>query len=323
MLYMDDINGNGEINTCSHLSNNPKSSNERTGTSVDTPNVSACANCEENEKLLDNMFSEQDKLKKEHDKLKEKYDTLETEYSTMKHEYCCMTEKMAGVLEERGTLENTNDENSNVNLGRRFTELYSSEWINISKFIKKDEKMKMLPEMERIDLITKLMQKVYESCVEKAERHIRSFLLLEDTDVISAANKFPALYKIRKQIGQDEQVKKRVSKEIVKSVLVKEALESEDVKAKLELFLEDIAECCWLMTISQPRLVLNFSVCEKMYEGEFKEKFSQFAPEKNVKSEVFKKGIIIKIVWPCVEDENGLFCSKGEVITVFEGNNED
>lgn len=109
------------------------------------------------------------------------------------------------------------------------------------------------------------------------------------------------------------------------SIVLKEESTSElipeenmkEAKIKLEDFFREYIDICWLMTISNPRLLLVFDIIGKPYSGVIKDRFKQYSAQETVESTEIKKGCVYEVVWPCVmlEDESGVY-SKGDVITV-------
>lgn len=74
------------------------------------------------------------------------------------------------------------------------------------------------------------------------------------------------------------------------------------------------------MTISQPKLILNFNVIGQLYEGSVRDRFKQYACQDTVTDMSKVKNSISEVVWPSVELEDGSgIYTKGDVIVVEEG----
>lgn len=93
----------------------------------------------------------------------------------------------------------------------------------------------------------------------------------------------------------------------------------EEIKKHLEDFLQEFIDCCWLMTISHPRLLPIFDVVGLPYSS-VKERFKQYALQEEVVAKTKEKDSVYAVVWPSVEleDGNGIF-AKGDVVTVKVG----
>jgi hypothetical protein len=92
-----------------------------------------------------------------------------------------------------------------------------------------------------------------------------------------------------------------------------------NIQEKLQNFLEEYIECCWLMTVSNPTMVLDFDVVGKQY-AECADHFKEYSSKRPVEDVTQIQGTICEVVWPCVqlEDETA-FYMKGEVVVVKKG----
>lgn len=91
---------------------------------------------------------------------------------------------------------------------------------------------------------------------------------------------------------------------------------SDTTVTSLQTLIGNFAETSWLMTISVPRLILNFDVVGEIYDGKVKQRFQQYSTEEKVLTDGKAKGTVLYVVWPSVESEDGSSAyKKGEAIT--------
>lgn len=89
-----------------------------------------------------------------------------------------------------------------------------------------------------------------------------------------------------------------------------------DIRREIGDFITEVADCCWLMTISNPKLVLNFEAEDREYSGKIKDRFVEFSSDEPIVVPGKAQGTIVGIAWPSVELELGeVIFQKGEVIT--------
>lgn len=92
---------------------------------------------------------------------------------------------------------------------------------------------------------------------------------------------------------------------------------NDKLQAKLNEFIEKIADVSWFMEISYPKMILNFSVEGQQYKGKHDKKFHNYATDTDVVDAEKAIGTIIVVAWPSLELEpdRGIL-NLGEVVTV-------
>lgn len=231
--------------------------------------------------------------------------------------------EMTRLLEKSGHLENINDEFSNMRLAKKFEELSNRQWVDASQWLY--EAVPEMSELDRISFLKALMVKAYELCEDMAEKLLRKFLQLHEDDNLPTASENPEIYKRRRINGQEDSTRQNVKRTVCENVLAAEAddigiLKRGGATIVLSKFLEDFADCCWLMTVSQPRLILQFKVIDELHDGKLKERFTKYSCQDTVVDKTMVKGSIKEVVWPCIELEDGTgYFKKGEVIIVEDG----
>lgn len=89
-----------------------------------------------------------------------------------------------------------------------------------------------------------------------------------------------------------------------------------DMLEKVESFLKEFIDTCWLMTVSEPAIVLNFDVVGKMY-SDYVDHFSVYSLKKPVDDPTRTEGTVYEVVWPCVQLKfNSEMYKKGDVILI-------
>ncbi|XP_045165113.2 uncharacterized protein LOC123529012 isoform X2 [Mercenaria mercenaria] len=306
----------------------------------------ACLNCAKLEEKLRRIQEDSSRLlndtirsyAKTTEELKSKIRSLvahnehvEELYTQTKQRSDAITATMADVFESKGELENVNDEFSNTKLAKRFEGIYNYSWTSLTEWF--DDNIAELDELNRIKHLTALMKKAYEICASIADNEIRVFLVIKEWEPIPSSRDDPLLYKVRRCHGQTERkrdiVKKNVWQMLRKEHSVKQLLRGEQNGncstgiAKLEDFFNEFVDTCWLIAISHPKLLLNFDVLGKMYEGSIKDRFRRYSCQDTVKDMSKVKDTILEVVWPCVELEDGSgIHAKGDIIVVEEGSAE-
>ncbi|XP_060563679.1 uncharacterized protein LOC132723034 [Ruditapes philippinarum] len=284
-----------------------------------------CKGCANLKKSLESMDIDQNALVQTTKKLGEEIRQWERKYTTLEKRSNDITAKMAGVLEVSGNLENINDQYSNTKLAKRFEDLYGNQWADLSEWLQ--ENIEHVTELDRIKTLTCLMKLSYYECVSTADSQMRKFLFLDKNDMIPLPVEDPELFRLRRRNGQGVYTRTRVKQTIAKKTLntahaniFMETDDKDEVEKKLVEFFEEFIDICWLMTISHPRLLLNFDVVGKPYSGTIKERFKQYSCQDIVTDRSLSCGDILEVVWPSVELENeeGV-CAKGDVITVQKG----
>ncbi|XP_060563677.1 uncharacterized protein LOC132723032 isoform X2 [Ruditapes philippinarum] len=281
-----------------------------------------CGSCYKYKKTIESLQLENDNILKENERLKKQNRDLRNQNAEIMERSEELTCSMASVLETSGALENVNDEYSNTKLAKLFEKLYDNQWVKLSEWL--EENNSDLSELERVKALSTLMKDAYEECLKLADDQIRRFLFLESGEELPSPNDEVTLFKIRRANGRMDNIRKSVIKKILCSVLNEEKTHlllpvenKKEAEQLLKEFFHEYIDICWLMLISNPRLLLEFKVIGKAYNGVIKEHFKQYSTQESVESSNIEKDCIYEVVWPCVilEDRSGVF-TKGDVITV-------
>jgi hypothetical protein len=88
---------------------------------------------------------------------------------------------------------------------------------------------------------------------------------------------------------------------------------------KLKTFLDEYIECCLLLAVSNPAMVLDFDVVGKMF-SDCDDHFKMYSTKRPVEDMTKIEGTICEVVWPCVQLEEGpAIYMKGDVVVVKRG----
>ncbi|XP_052254469.1 uncharacterized protein LOC127860423 isoform X2 [Dreissena polymorpha] len=217
-------------------------------------------------------------------------------------------------MAKSGTSENTNDKYSNTRLADRFEGNVKNVWLDLC-----DRLHDTFPELDRLKALSNIIKTVSTKCMEKADADIQIITSSYTVDKKEMNN----FLDLRRRCGQTESKIKDVVEEIADLVWKYENVETivktnsaNQTIVLVRRFIKDMIEVCWLMSISQPPLVLNFDVEGIVYTPDVKQKFTEYSTEDVIDSDC-EPGTIILVVWPSVEhrDKSG-FLKKGEVIVV-------
>ncbi|XP_052779579.1 uncharacterized protein LOC128216911 isoform X2 [Mya arenaria] len=268
-----------------------------------------------------NMVDEKHKFAEEINELNEHNHTVQMASEKL-------TRKMANVLENSEKLERLDDEFANSKLSGRFDSDIKKLWEDLNEAIVDDDQD--ISEIHRLQTVSDIMKDVYERCKARADRHIRQFCFLEKSEQLPDLmenSEYAIILKWRRINGQKESTLADVRKDITSEVL--DALSSrtlnkkssEKSKTLLTKFIEELAECCWLIAISKPSLCLNFEVVGQKYKN-LENRFVAIATEDNITSSDHPEGSVHMVVWPSVElkERQTGYLLKGEVIVVSEKN---
>ncbi|XP_045167305.2 uncharacterized protein LOC123530591 isoform X2 [Mercenaria mercenaria] len=281
-----------------------------------------CSSCFNLKIALETNDSDNEALRKTTKRLGDEIRECERKYASLEKRSNDITAQMAGVLELSGNLENVNDKFANTKLSKRFQDLYDRQWTELSEWLQ--ENVQDMTEIQQIKFITSMMKLANKECIETAENQLRQFLFLDKHEPLPSPQEDPELFKSRRMNGQKEKTRGKLKRKITKDILNTQDAYSfiqadklNEVKGKLENFFTEFVDICWLMTISHPKMLLNFNVIGKPYCGTTKERFKQYSCQDTVSDETLPNGAIFEVVWPSVELENGEgICAKGDVITV-------
>ncbi|XP_052269583.1 uncharacterized protein LOC127871008 [Dreissena polymorpha] len=217
-------------------------------------------------------------------------------------------------MAKSGTSENTNDKYSNTRLADRFEGNVKNVWLDLC-----DRLHDTFPELDRLKALSNIIKTVSTKCMEKADADIQIITSSYTVDKKEMNN----FLDLRRRCGQTESKIKDVVEEIADLVWKYENVETivktnsaNQTIVLVRRFIKDMIEVCWLMSISQPPLVLNFDVEGILYTPDAKQKFTEYSTEDVIDLD-YEPGTIILVVWPSVEhrDKSG-FLKKGEVIVV-------
>lgn len=280
----------------------------------------SCQNCEKLKKDKEDLENTLKKARERIYSLGKMNSFLKQENEKLRQSSDYITAAMANLLENKGDLENINDEFANKKLAKRFQNLYENNWTELADWL--DENNPTLSQLEKIKTLTAFSKQAYEECVRIAEDQIRQFLVLPANKKIPSFHDEPELFKIRRQSGQQQHARDELTKRVLSELFTSDNTQAlyqdenkETTMKKLQDFFREFIDCCWLMTISNPRLFLNFEVVGKLYSGRIKERFKQFSCDKTVVSE---NNYVLEVVWPSVELAD-CFLAKGDVVTVDTG----
>ena len=93
-----------------------------------------------------------------------------------------------------------------------------------------------------------------------------------------------------------------------------------EFRKKMEMFVECLTKSCWLMTISNPTVVLNFYVVGQKFDA-IKDRFVSFSTQEIVEAtDDAPVGYVRLVAWPCLQLENESYLTKGEVVVVSDTN---
>ncbi|KAL4226807.1 hypothetical protein ACF0H5_014785 [Mactra antiquata] len=307
---------------------NASEGSERDAPIVNQPRSLQCQDCSTLKKEKEQLREQLDILKATKNSLQDGKKEIEHKYERLKESSDKLTEQMVSVFNERSDFENINDEFSNTRLSKRFRHVYDNAWTDLSEWI--EDNIPDLEEIDRISKLTFLMKDGYDRCIKMAEGELRTFLFLGDEDRLPTRKEDPALYNLRRKYGQTEVKREGIAKIIFEELTEKEEFKSmlpkeEQAKSKgldmMRKFFCDYIECCWLMTISHQRLVLDFEVIGyKCTDNYIKDRFTVFSCQDNVVDKTHPKDTVVEVVWPSVELENGSgIYAKGDVIIVNVG----
>ncbi|KAL4226808.1 hypothetical protein ACF0H5_014786 [Mactra antiquata] len=308
--------------TVAHTDKKPEASG--ISTNVDNGKKEPC--CKECQKLVDDLLSNYDTemkgLQDRYDRLYGRYQDKERSFQDLQERSDSITSHMADIMETKSDLENNTDEYANIPLGKKFEQLYTTEWCDLSEWLEENTN---LSELDRIKTVTKVSKEAYYLCEKVAEEQIRHFLFLDSEDEIPDSEKEPSLYKERRVLGKQKKVRTQVQKRVIDKVVTEDLLanlspESEkeilpDLKDKLEKFLEKYIDFCWLFIITHPRLYFEFEVIDKKY-ADIKEQFKTYSCQDKVVDETKEKGSVYCVVWPSVIYKDDSVLMKGDVVIV-------
>ncbi|KAH3893766.1 uncharacterized protein LOC127860720 isoform X1 [Dreissena polymorpha] len=224
------------------------------------------------------------------------------------------------MMEESGSLENTNDELSNTRLAERFDGSLKQRWIDICESLGD-----AFTEIQYLNNLSYVMQLVFNECsltVEGTEKPMLQLAKYANEDKNKVRH---SLRVVRKPIGQKQTTRDCVVKDIVARVktddCVNDLLTNHNLPgatvANIQIFLNDLVDICWLMCIANPPLKLNFEVKGVEYKL-VSQRFMEFATTWNNTYSDGNPGAVYLVAWPAVEREdskgNGGFLKKGEAI---------
>ena len=87
------------------------------------------------------------------------------------------------------------------------------------------------------------------------------------------------------------------------------------IRGEFSEFFKHYIDCCWLMTISNPRMMLCFDVVGKPHIGKRSEMFRKFSLDEKVFDAEKDVNTIVVVVWPAITADKYI-CKRGAVITV-------
>ncbi|XP_052269578.1 uncharacterized protein LOC127871006 isoform X2 [Dreissena polymorpha] len=175
-------------------------------------------------------------------------------------------------MERSGCMENTNDVHKNSNLADRFDGKVKDLWLDLCDLI--SLYFPNLSELDRLKILSYITQFVYQQCSRKAEKAIQSFT-------------FGHVEMVTKKEIYDKTMKTENVKKIVKP-------QHSKLTSTLTNFIKELADVCWLMSISQPVLFLNFEFKASMTE-KFVEYSAEVAPDVDGN---LKTGDVLLVVRP-------------------------
>ncbi|KAH3855366.1 hypothetical protein DPMN_097933 [Dreissena polymorpha] len=218
-------------------------------------------------------------------------------------------------MERSGCMENTNDVHKNSNLADRFDGKVKDLWLDLCDLI--SLYFPNLSELDRLKILSYITQFVYQQCSRKAEKAIQSFTF-GHVEMVTK-KELNILLAIRKRAGKAERTRDAIVQEIydktMKTENVKKIVKPQHSKltSTLTNFIKELADVCWLMSISQPVLFLNFEFKASMTE-KFVEYSAEVAPDVDGN---LKTGDVLLVVRPSVEYKDGSgYLKKGLVVVV-------
>ncbi|XP_052254601.1 uncharacterized protein LOC127860524 [Dreissena polymorpha] len=256
---------------------------------------------------------EVDSLTKEVDSLRKQIDILRQDNDMLRNKNNELYKQGAQMMEESGSLENTNDEFSNTRLAERFDGALKKRWIDLCEALGD-----AFTEIQYLTNLSHVMQSVFKECsltVEETEKPMLQIAKYANGDHDKVRH---ALRVVRRPIGQKQSTRECVVRDIVSKVKPDDLFTSHNVPGatvrNIQLFLNDLAEVCWLMCIANPPLKLNFDVKGTDYNC-VSHRFMEFATIGNNTYSDGEPGAVYLVAWPSVErEDNSGFLKKGEVI---------
>ncbi|XP_052254817.1 uncharacterized protein LOC127860625 isoform X2 [Dreissena polymorpha] len=251
------------------------------------------------------------------DDLKKTVDDLSQENEQLRNKIEDFNKRSAQIMEESGTLENTNDEFSNTRLAERFDVALKAQWLKLCESLRDT-----FDEIQYLTHLTDVMQTVFKHStqeVEKTEKYLLQIVKYANGDQKKVRH---TLRVARKPLGQKQSTRDCIVPNIVAKVtedyrintLLTEYNLPDAVVKQIVKFINDLVDICWLMCIANPPLKLNFEAKGVSFKS-VGSRFVEFAATGDDKYSDGKAGAVYLVAWPSVELENSSGClKKGEAI---------
>ncbi|XP_053378124.1 uncharacterized protein LOC128547988 isoform X2 [Mercenaria mercenaria] len=273
--------------------------------------------------VIDEMLNIIKKRELEIEQLKEKNERAEQRIRDTERRSNAVTSEMAKMMDMKGSFENVNDEFANSKIAETFYKLYDDDWVHMLRWFGTNFKAKS--ELEIIHHLAELMRFGYEDCLRLATSQIRQIFLLNDPDPDPDQKQYEELFALRRQYAQKEAVRTRMKQAVWEKLMKMEDMtvlmfgeNGKQATERLQTFFNKYNDCCWLMIVSNPPMVLNFNVIGTPHE-DCSEHFRPYSLKKPV-TDSTKEGTIYEVVWPSVCLPDGSACyKKGDVVIVNEG----
>ncbi|XP_060563668.1 uncharacterized protein LOC132723028 [Ruditapes philippinarum] len=232
-----------------------------------------------------------------------------------------LTKLLSRQMKNSNHFENCDDDLSTSKIAKRFKLLYDDKWVQLCKWMM--QTFRQIPEVKIIQCLSLLIKSCYKECLNMADNQVRQFLILNESDDIPMYEKHPELFALRKQYAQTDTLRLQVKNIVKDKVHVEKTLfehcqesKTHGLLDRVETFLDEYIDCCWLMTVSRPTMSLNFDVVGKMY-SECADQFSVLSLKRNIDDPTKTAGTVYEVVWPSVhlKFESELY-TKGDAIVI-------
>ncbi|XP_053378128.1 myosin-2-like isoform X2 [Mercenaria mercenaria] len=263
-------------------------------------------------------------LERENKDLGRQNEKLKKQLKQLENRSMEITSAMSKLTDARGNFENVNDEFNNSKLAQIFESLYSNKWVFLAGRMSKT--FRSMPELERISFLTNLMKYGYNECKAAADSQLCTLWQTDKIEEVPADEDLSEFLQLRRQYAVKGSVRNNIKRVISDKLLQTEEVcvlcsgeSGVDVKMKLRSFLEEYLDCCWLMSVSHPAMVLDFDVVGKHF-SECTDNFKVYSTKRPVEDMSKVVGTICEVVWPCVhqKDECAIYM-KGDVVLVKKG----